>query len=107
MCALTALGGSPYSRISAFRLANAQQQQQTLFDKQARLSRFASKAERDAWLNNEIRELTGTVESLRQQVYLQHLVSRVSTRNANIVNVGFANRASKTGHRAAARKAGF
>jgi len=48
-------------------LSNAQHQQQTLFDKQARLSRFASKAERDAWLSGEIRELMSTIESLRQQ----------------------------------------
>ncbi|KAH8555020.1 putative chromosome segregation protein SudA [Umbelopsis sp. PMI_123] len=48
-------------------LANAQQKQQGLFDKQARLSRFASKVERDSWLNSEITELNNTIESLRQQ----------------------------------------
>ncbi|KAM3587033.1 Structural maintenance of chromosomes protein 3 [Umbelopsis sp. WA50703] len=48
-------------------LANAQQQQQALFDKQARLSRFASKEERDSWLNNEINELNAAIEAQRSQ----------------------------------------
>ncbi|KAG2184830.1 hypothetical protein INT43_000743, partial [Umbelopsis isabellina] len=48
-------------------LANAQQQQQALFDKQARLSRFASKEERDSWLNHEINELNAAIEAQRSQ----------------------------------------
>jgi hypothetical protein len=63
------------TQIVFYRLANAQQKQQGLFDKQARLSRFASKAERDSWLNSEITELNNTIESLRQQVQIRKLTN--------------------------------
>lgn len=38
-----------------------------MFDKQARLSRFASKEERDSWLSHEINELNAAIEAQRSQ----------------------------------------
>ncbi|CAO3632520.1 unnamed protein product [Mucor fragilis] len=50
------------------QLRTLQAQQQHIYAKQARASKFANKSERDAWLNSQIQDITNNLTTRQQQL---------------------------------------